>query len=184
MDYAKDTHTKLSEWIRGTMHRSATQKTVALSSCAAELNAVVLCVQDMMYQKNALESVGLKVELPMILEMDNKGAVDLINSWYGASQCGAQSNAINLFLRLFFVPIFTYDGLVTLREQPQHITNCRKHSNHGGGAACPSRDEDSINPLDLSRGQSEGGVGRGNRSKKSRSNIYIKVVIGWLPKFV
>jgi hypothetical protein len=30
----------------------------------------------------------------------------------GASQCGAQSNFFNLFLRLFFVPIFTYGGLV------------------------------------------------------------------------
>ncbi len=35
----------------------------------------------MMYQKNTLESIGLKVELPMILEMDNKGAVNLVNSF-------------------------------------------------------------------------------------------------------
>jgi hypothetical protein len=64
-----------------TMHRSATQKTVALSSCKAELNAAVLCTQDMIYQENTLESTGLKVELPMILKMDNKGAVDLVNSF-------------------------------------------------------------------------------------------------------
>jgi hypothetical protein len=63
------------------MHRSATQKTVALSSCKVELNAAVLCVQDMMYQRNTLESIRLKVELPMILEMDNEGAVDLVNSF-------------------------------------------------------------------------------------------------------
>jgi hypothetical protein len=87
-DYAKDTQTRQS--ISGyivyledalTMHRSATQKTVALSSCKAELNAAVLCVQDMIYQENTLESIGLKVELPMVLEMDNKGAVDLVNSF-------------------------------------------------------------------------------------------------------
>jgi hypothetical protein len=54
---------------------------VALLSCGAELNAAVLCAQDMMYQKNMLESIGLKVELPMILEMDNKGAVNLVNSF-------------------------------------------------------------------------------------------------------
>jgi hypothetical protein len=35
----------------------------------------------MIYQKNTLESIGLKVELPMVLEMDNKGAIDLINSF-------------------------------------------------------------------------------------------------------
>ncbi len=87
-DYAKDTQTRQS--VSGyvvyledapTMHRSATQRTVVLSSCEAELNAAVLCTQDMIYQKNMLESIGLKVELPMILEMDNKGAVDLVNSF-------------------------------------------------------------------------------------------------------
>jgi hypothetical protein len=35
----------------------------------------------MMYQRNTLESIGLKVELPMFLEMDNKGAVDLVNNF-------------------------------------------------------------------------------------------------------
>ncbi len=64
-----------------TMHRSATQKTVALSSCKAELNAAVLCAQDMMYHKNTLKSIRLKVEFPMILEMDNKGAVNRVNSF-------------------------------------------------------------------------------------------------------
>jgi hypothetical protein len=73
-EYAKDTQTRRS--VSGyvvyleyapTMHRSATQKTVALSSCKAELNAAVLCVQDIMHQRNTLESIGLKVELPMIL---------------------------------------------------------------------------------------------------------------------
>jgi hypothetical protein len=54
---------------------------VALSSCKTELNAAVLCSQDMMYQKNTLESIRLKVELPMILEMDSKGAADLVNSF-------------------------------------------------------------------------------------------------------
>jgi hypothetical protein len=63
------------------MHRSAMQKTVALSSCEAELNAAVLCVQDMIYQKNTLELIGLKVEYPMVLEMDNRGEIDLINSF-------------------------------------------------------------------------------------------------------
>ncbi len=79
MDYAKDTQTRQSATgyvvyheDAPTMHRSAMQKTVALSSCDAELNAAVLCAQDMMYQKNTLELIGLKVNLPMILEMDNK----------------------------------------------------------------------------------------------------------------
>jgi hypothetical protein len=31
--------------------------------------------------KNFLESLGLKVKLPMVVEMDNQGAVYLANSW-------------------------------------------------------------------------------------------------------
>jgi hypothetical protein len=98
-DYAKDTQTRQS--VSGyviylenapTMHRCATQKTVALSSCKAELNAAVLCTQDMIYQKNTLESIGLKVELPMILEMDSKGAVDLVNSF----SVGGRTQHINV----------------------------------------------------------------------------------------
>ncbi len=63
------------------MHQQCIEEKVALLSSKAELNAAVLCVQDMMYQSNMLESIGLKVELPMILEMDNKGAVNLVNSF-------------------------------------------------------------------------------------------------------
>ena len=35
----------------------------------------------MLYVRQILELMGLKVKLPMILEMDNKGAVDLANNW-------------------------------------------------------------------------------------------------------
>jgi hypothetical protein len=34
----------------------------------------------MLYVRQILELMGLKVKLPMILEMDNKGAVDLANN--------------------------------------------------------------------------------------------------------
>ena len=38
-------------------------------------------VQDMVYVKNVIKSLGLTVELPMILEMDNRESIDLANSW-------------------------------------------------------------------------------------------------------
>jgi len=38
-------------------------------------------VQDVMYLKRLLESINLRVELPMILEVENKGAVDSINNY-------------------------------------------------------------------------------------------------------
>jgi hypothetical protein len=104
-DYAKDTQTQRS--VSGyvvylenapTMHRSATQKTEALSSCKAELNAAVLCVQDMIYQKITLELIGLKVEYPMVLEMDNREAIDLINS-FSVRGCTQHIDVKQCFLR-------------------------------------------------------------------------------------
>ncbi len=100
-DYAKDMQTWQS--ILGyivflkdapVMHRSATQKTVALSLCKAELNAAVLCVQDMLYAKNLIELIGLKVEIRMKLEINNKGVVDLINSFSVAGKRAKGSKAV------------------------------------------------------------------------------------------
>ena len=61
--------------------KSVMQKVVALSVTEAELMAGVQCVQDMLYIMRLLESIGLKVKKPMVLHMDNKGAVDLANNW-------------------------------------------------------------------------------------------------------
>jgi hypothetical protein len=62
------------------MFKSSMQKSVALSVCEAEQTVGVLYAQDKMYIQSVLESMGLKVKLPMILDMDNKGAVDLANN--------------------------------------------------------------------------------------------------------
>jgi len=87
-DYAKDTQMRKS--ISGyrvllegapVMFKSSMQKSVALSVCKAEQTVGVLCAQDMLYVRHILKSMGLKVKLPMILEMDNRGAVDLANNW-------------------------------------------------------------------------------------------------------
>ena len=43
--------------------------------------AAVSCTQYMLYEKRIMESLELKVKLPIILEVDNKGTVDLINNW-------------------------------------------------------------------------------------------------------
>ena len=61
--------------------RSATQKFVMLSVTEAKIAAGVMVAQDMLYIYRSLESLKLKVELPMILEVDNSGAVDIANSW-------------------------------------------------------------------------------------------------------
>ena len=61
--------------------RSSTQKFVTLSVMEAQSVAGIMIVQDMLYVYHLLLSLGLRVELPMLLEMDNKGAVDLANNW-------------------------------------------------------------------------------------------------------
>jgi hypothetical protein len=62
------------------LFKSSTERTVSLSTIKAETYAGVTCVQDMLYMKNVLESLGLKVKLPMVLEMNNQGAVYLANN--------------------------------------------------------------------------------------------------------
>jgi len=52
-----------------------------LSVTEAELMSAVQCVQYMLYVMRVLESIGLTVKKPMMLEVDNKGAVDLANNW-------------------------------------------------------------------------------------------------------
>jgi len=61
--------------------RSLMQRINALSVTEAETIAAVQCAQELMMAYKILTSIGLKVELPMILEVDNQGAVDMANGW-------------------------------------------------------------------------------------------------------
>jgi len=61
--------------------KSATGKIVMLSVTETEIAAAVCCVQDMMFAYRIILSIELEVDLPMVLEVDNKGAVDWFNNW-------------------------------------------------------------------------------------------------------
>ena len=50
---------------------------LALSITEAEFYAEILYVQDMMFVMRILNSLGIMVELPMVLEVDDKGASDI-----------------------------------------------------------------------------------------------------------
>jgi hypothetical protein len=52
----------------------------------------------MLYAKNLIELIGLKVDLPMKLEIDNKGAVDIINN-FSVGGCTHHINVKQCFLR-------------------------------------------------------------------------------------
>ena len=62
-------------------NKSKTQNSVTLSVSEAELIAAVECAQTMLFVRQILNSVGLSVEKPMVLEIDCKGTVDLNNNW-------------------------------------------------------------------------------------------------------
>jgi len=61
--------------------RSVMQNVVSLSVTEAEEIAATECVQDMLFAMHLLESMGLKVQKPMILEVDNSGSKDIVDSW-------------------------------------------------------------------------------------------------------
>jgi hypothetical protein len=66
------------------MTRSRMQKCVKLSFTEAEFVSTFEAAQDMLFAMRVLESMGLNVNKPRRLEMDNQGAMDLANSWNAA----------------------------------------------------------------------------------------------------
>ena len=66
----------------------------------------------MLYVYRLLLSIGLKVNLPMILEMDNKGAVDLANNW----SVGGRTRHVDV--RNHFLRDLEYEGLLVVKHVP------------------------------------------------------------------
>jgi hypothetical protein len=61
--------------------KSVMQDTRKLLVTKAELDSAVTNVQDMLFVRQILESMGLKVKLPMVLRVDNLGVRELVNNW-------------------------------------------------------------------------------------------------------
>ena len=87
-DYSKDIETRRSVtgytvFLNGApvAAKSKMQEAVTLSVAEAELVAAMHCYQEMLHVKKVLESIKISVKFPMVLQMDNKGAKDLINNW-------------------------------------------------------------------------------------------------------
>jgi hypothetical protein len=118
-DYAKDPDNRKS--ISGTTTfledtpvamRCGQQNNVTLSTSEAELMAAVQCAQDMLYVYRILTSLGLKVKTPMLLEIDNKGTVDLANNW----SIGGRTRHIEV--RQYFLRDLKEEGLIITRWCP------------------------------------------------------------------
>lgn len=115
-DWAKDPDTRRSvsgykTFLEGApvAYKCAGQRFVTNSSAESELGAATACAQDMLFVMRVLESMGLKVKLPMILEVDNKGAIDWVNSW----TVGGRMRHIDV--RHAFLRDLREDGLIEVK---------------------------------------------------------------------
>lgn len=65
-----------------------------------------------MFTYRLLTSMGLKVKLPMLLEMDNKGAVDLANNY----SVGGRTRHVDV--RFFYLRELKEEGLMVIKHVP------------------------------------------------------------------
>ncbi len=63
------------------MAKSSTQKVITLLVTEAELYAATSCAQDMLFVYRLMQTMDMKIDLPMILECDNKEAINLSCNW-------------------------------------------------------------------------------------------------------
>ena len=92
-DYAKDPTTRRSvtgysillngayvDW------KSKMQQCITLNSTEVEYVGASQTAQQMLFAQRILESLGLKVKMPMILEVNNMGVIDLANNWSSSAR--------------------------------------------------------------------------------------------------
>jgi hypothetical protein len=171
-DFAKDPESRksISGWsvfLHGApcIRKSKMQRFVTMSVTEAECVAAASCVQDMMYCKQFLESMELKVKLPMRLWMDNKGGVDLFNSWSIAG------NTRSISVRLAYIRELKEQGILEIKwlrgeDNPVDIftkntdgTTFKKHAKVFTGS-----DEDPMNR------RSDGSINTHNWSMNTHKN--------------
>ena len=97
--------------------KSGMQKIVAISVTEAETIVIVQYVQEMLYIKKLIESMELKVKLPMTVSVDNRGAVDLVNGW------NVNGGTKHIDVRLAFIRELKEDGILQINWIPTEI-NC------------------------------------------------------------
>ena len=88
---------------------SRMQGHVTLSVTEAELTAATQRAQDMLFVMRVIESVGLKIKKPMMLEVDNKGAKDLTHNW----SVGGRTRHVNV--RGWFLRDLNEEGVIEVK---------------------------------------------------------------------
>jgi hypothetical protein len=85
--------------------KSKSGKSVTLSSTEAEYFAMSECAKELIFIKNVLESMGIKVKLPIEIKVDNTGAIFLSNNYTS----GQRTKHIDV--RVHFVRQYIEDGI-------------------------------------------------------------------------
>ena len=114
-DWAKDTETRRSVtgyivYLNGcaVLWKSKLQRNVTLSSSESEYCAGSETVQGILYVKMILEFLGIKVKLPIIVHIDNIGAIYMSNN----EMSGTRTRHIDC--RYHFVKEYIEDGVIKI----------------------------------------------------------------------
>jgi hypothetical protein len=86
--------------------RSKSQKAVTLSTTESEYVSISELVKDIMFVKQILESLNIEVQLPILVKVDNVGAI------YLATQNGASQRTKHVDIRYHYVRELVIDGIV------------------------------------------------------------------------
>jgi hypothetical protein len=89
-----------------TNNKSNLQNWVTLSTTETELVSAASCAQSLLFHYKLLSDLGLHVKLPMLLEVDNKGAKDLTCNW----SAGGRMRHVDI--RQFFLRDLKEDNIV------------------------------------------------------------------------
>lgn len=86
--------------------KSKSGKSVTLSSTEAEYFAISEIAKEAIFAKNVIESMGIKMEFPIVINVDNTGAIYIANNY----TVGQRTKHIDV--RVHFVREFIEDGII------------------------------------------------------------------------
>ena len=128
-DYAKDLDsrrsiTRIVTYLDGApvLYWSSTQKMVSLSMTEMEMNAVVTSVQDALFVRSIVESLGLKVKLPMKVLNYDHGEIDLIHNWSIVGHTGHIEVKQNFLRELKEAGIVDFEWISTYENEEDMFT--------------------------------------------------------------
>jgi hypothetical protein len=102
---------------------------VALSVAKVDQAAAITYVQDMIYQKHLFESMKLRVNLPVVLEIDNQGTVDLTTNW------SAGGHPHHMDVPQMFLHRPKEDGIILIKWVPGPMNDVDLHTKTLAGSS-------------------------------------------------